>query len=65
MSDLEYANELRDESPLNFSQFYYILNSISKIVYADLAEQDGTLALNKLLLESILPLYVWITVSVS
>lgn len=48
-----------DQFSMNFAQFYQILIIITSIVYADLAERDLTLALNKLLQEAICPLYGW------
>jgi hypothetical protein len=64
----EISDDEREDNsdhPLNFSQFYFIIHKISGIVYEDLARQDGTVALNKLLIESILPMYVWTQVKYS
>ena len=38
--------------------FFYV-NRISKIVYKDIAEKDETVAMNKIILETLLPMYVW------
>jgi hypothetical protein len=44
---------------INFTQFYELLLRITQIVYAELWEEDKTVALNKVLQEVILPMYVW------
>lgn len=60
MSDMsDDDKEIPQDNPLNFSQFYFIIHKISQIVYEDLAKQDGTVALNKVLIETLLPMYVW------
>lgn len=48
-----------DNFIVNFAQFYQLLLRMAHVVYADLYSQDPSHALNKLLQESILPLYGW------
>jgi hypothetical protein len=48
-----------DNFRVNFAQFYQLLMRIAHVVYGDLYAQDSSHALNKLLQESILPLYGW------
>ena len=48
-----------DNFIVNFAQFYQLLLRIAHVVYSDLYSQDASHALNKLLQESILPLYGW------
>jgi hypothetical protein len=48
-----------DNFIVNFAQFYQLLLRIAHVVYSDLYSQDPSHALNKLLQESILPLYGW------
>ena len=57
--DMETAMSSKDNFCLNFAQFYQLLLRIAHIVYPELYEDDATLALNKLLQESILSLYAW------
>jgi hypothetical protein len=49
-----------DTFRVNFTQFYQLLLRITQVVYFDLYEKDMTLAFNKILQESICPLYAWI-----
>mmetsp|Transcript_16780 Transcript_16780/g.25216 ORF Transcript_16780/g.25216 Transcript_16780/m.25216 type:complete len:773 (+) Transcript_16780:69-2387(+) len=63
---MEMENELAgggtvasDNFRLNFAQFYQLLMRIAHVVYGDLYAQDASHALNKLLQETILPLYGW------
>lgn len=44
---------------INFAQFYQTLLRITAIVYPDLYATDSTVAFNKLLQESLCPLYAW------
>ena len=44
---------------INYAQFYHILKTITEIVYPDLSAEDLTVAFNKIIQESILPLFVW------
>jgi len=48
-----------DQFTINFTQWYSILLKISQIVYPTVYSQSASEALNKILLESILPLYIW------
>ena len=49
----------KDSFTINFSQWYCILLKIAGIVYPSVFETSDTEALNKLLLESIVPLFIW------
>ena len=57
--DLPEDKKLKATLSINFSQFYFILDKISGIVYADLYKADETVALNKIILEVILPMFTW------
>ena len=48
-----------DDFNLNFAQFYQLLLRITHICYADIYEANPVAAFNKILQESILPLYAW------
>jgi hypothetical protein len=48
-----------DPYTINFAQFFSILLRISQVVYPDLHEENKKGALNKVLTESVLPLYGW------
>jgi hypothetical protein len=48
-----------DPYSINFPQFFSILLRISQIVYPSLYIRDKKSALNKVLTESVLPLYAW------
>jgi len=49
----------QDQFTVNFTQWYSILLKIAQIVYPSVYANSNSQALNKILLESILPLYVW------
>tara|TARA_A100001015_G_C14988183_1_gene712528 strand:+ start:483 stop:1847 length:1365 start_codon:yes stop_codon:yes gene_type:complete len=57
--DMTEDKKFRMNLSINFSQFYFMLGKISEIVYADLHKSDATVAMNKILLEIILPMYAW------
>lgn len=48
-----------DKFLVDFGQFYQILLRISQIVYSELYARDPTVAFNKILQETICPLYLW------
>eukprot|EP00595_Chromulina_sp_UTEXLB2642_P002766 CAMPEP_0196768088 /NCGR_PEP_ID=MMETSP1095-20130614/42327_1 /TAXON_ID=96789 ORGANISM="Chromulina nebulosa, Strain UTEXLB2642" /NCGR_SAMPLE_ID=MMETSP1095 /ASSEMBLY_ACC=CAM_ASM_000446 /LENGTH=145 /DNA_ID=CAMNT_0042137169 /DNA_START=810 /DNA_END=1244 /DNA_ORIENTATION=- len=56
---LGYEEGKVDPLAINFFQFYQLLLKITSIVYPDLYSNDETVAMNKILLESIVPLYAW------
>lgn len=49
----------KDSLIIGFSQFYQILLHIARTVYPHLYSYDATVAFNKILLEMVLPLFVW------
>lgn len=60
---LAHERQLRAQSKdrfiIGFSQFYQILLHIAQIVFPSLYESDPTVAFNKILLEVMLPTYLW------
>lgn len=48
-----------DQFTLNFNQFYMVLLKVTQVVYPQLYEHDPCAAFNKVLLESLIPLYSW------
>ena len=59
MSTVNNSNSTDDAFLINFTQFYELLLRITQICYEELWEEDKTVALNKILQESIVPLYAW------
>ena len=57
--DMSEDKRFRMNLSINFSQFYFMLGKIAEIVYSDLFKGDETVAMNKILLEVILPMYAW------
>ena len=53
------AEATDDAFLISFTHFYDILLRITEVVYPELWGEDRTVAMNKLLQESILPLYAW------
>lgn len=48
-----------DQFTINFNQFFMLLLKVTQVVYPQLYEHDPCAALNKVLLESLIPLYSW------
>ena len=57
--DLTEDKKFRMNLSINFSQFYFMLGKIAEIVYTDLYKADNTVAMNKIILEVVLPMYAW------
>lgn len=49
----------QDDFNLNFAQFYQLLLRITHICYSEIYEVNPVAAFNKILQESVLPLYAW------
>jgi hypothetical protein len=58
-SNMRSGGQTIDDFNLNFAQFYQLLLRITHICYPEIYEENPVAGFNKILQESILPLYAW------